>query len=66
MWSSACQPGPRDELAARFAFDPTRRLILVTGHRRENFGTGFENICHALRRLAERDDVQIVYPVHLN
>ncbi|MCP5352764.1 MAG: UDP-N-acetylglucosamine 2-epimerase (non-hydrolyzing) [Chromatiales bacterium] len=61
------QPGPRDELAARFGFlDPTRRLILVTGHRRENFGTGFENICHALRRLAERDDVQIVYPVHLN
>lgn len=61
------QPGPREKLAARFDFlDPTRRLILVTGHRRENFGTGFENICHALRRLAERDDVQIVYPVHLN
>jgi len=46
--------------------DPSRRLILVTGHRRENFGQGFEDICLALRRVAERDDVQIVYPVHLN
>ena len=46
--------------------DERRRLVLVTGHRRENFGDGFEQICHALARLAERDDVQIVYPVHLN
>jgi UDP-N-acetylglucosamine 2-epimerase (non-hydrolysing) len=43
-----------------------KRLILVTGHRRENFGSGFEQICHALRRLAARGDVQILYPVHLN
>lgn len=43
-----------------------KRMILVTGHRRENFGTGFENICHALAQLAARLDVQIVYPVHLN
>jgi UDP-N-acetylglucosamine 2-epimerase (non-hydrolysing) len=44
-----------------------RRLILVTGHRRESFGAGFERICAALRRLAdERTDVEIVYPVHLN
>lgn len=43
-----------------------RHLVLVTGHRRENFGQGFENICTALARLGERDDVQIVYPVHLN
>ncbi len=43
-----------------------RRLILVTGHRRESFGRGFENICTALARLAEREDVEIVYPVHLN
>jgi len=43
------------------------RLILVTGHRRENFGTGFENICYALAELADKyDDVEIVYPVHLN
>lgn len=46
--------------------DPEKRLILVTGHRRENFGAGFENICQALAQLAKRDDVQIVYPVHLN
>jgi UDP-N-acetylglucosamine 2-epimerase (non-hydrolysing) len=43
-----------------------RRLILVTGHRRENFGQGFERICRALARLAERSDVDILYPVHLN
>ena len=43
-----------------------RRLILVTGHRRENFGAGFENICRALAELAGREDVEIVYPVHLN
>ena len=54
-------------LAARFEFlDAGRRTILVTGHRRENFGSGFESICRALAALAERDDVQIVYPVHLN
>lgn len=46
--------------------DPSRRLILVTGHRRESFGGGFERICTALARLAEREDVQIIYPVHLN
>lgn len=46
--------------------DPSRRLILVTGHRRENFGDGFNGICQALQILARRDDVQIVYPVHLN
>ncbi|MCB8818926.1 non-hydrolyzing UDP-N-acetylglucosamine 2-epimerase [Microvirga rosea] len=46
--------------------DSERSLILVTGHRRESFGAGFEDICKGLRKLAERDDVQIVYPVHLN
>lgn len=46
--------------------DPLKKLILVTGHRRENFGDGFENICKALAELATRDDVQIIYPVHLN
>lgn len=55
------------DLHERFSFiDTRRRLVLVTGHRRENFGTGFESICAALGRLAEREDVQIVYPVHLN
>ncbi len=61
-------PGPlARELAARYAWlDPSRRLLLVTGHRRESFGEGFRNICAALAGLARRDDLQIVYPVHLN
>ncbi|MEQ1696064.1 MAG: UDP-N-acetylglucosamine 2-epimerase (non-hydrolyzing) [Hyphomicrobiaceae bacterium] len=46
--------------------NPSKRLILVTGHRRENFGDGFAHICQALKTLADRGDVQIVYPVHLN
>jgi UDP-N-acetylglucosamine 2-epimerase (non-hydrolysing) len=62
----------RDEaLCRRFSeefsyLDAQKRLIVVTGHRRENFGEGFENICSALRRLAQRADVEIIYPVHLN
>ena len=43
-----------------------RKLILVTGHRRESFGDGFDRICAALKKLSERDDVEIIYPVHLN
>ena len=50
----------------RTGTDDARKLILVTGHRRESFGDGFEGICQALRELAQRDDVRIVYPVHLN
>ncbi len=46
--------------------DENKKMILVTGHRRESFGDGFENICKAIATLAERDDVEIVYPVHLN
>lgn len=49
-----------------FGIDPTRRVILVTGHRRESFGDGFQRICDALANLARRDDTQIIYPVHLN
>lgn len=57
----------RKAMAARFPFlDPARRLVLVTGHRRENFGGGFERICQALAEIARREDVQVVYPVHLN
>lgn len=57
----------REALAADLGIpDDGRRLILVTGHRRENFGAGFENICRALAELAGRDDLRIVYPVHLN
>lgn len=52
---------------AMFPFlDADRRLVLVTGHRRENFGEGFERICAAIAAIAGREDVQIVYPVHLN
>lgn len=55
------------EMESRFPFlDPNKRLILVTGHRRENFGAGFENICCALKEISEQSDAQIVYPVHLN
>lgn len=60
-------PERQEELSRRFSFlDSKRRLILVTGHRRENFGSGFEEICHGLLDIAERHDVQIVYPVHPN
>lgn len=43
-----------------------KKIVLVTGHRRENFGEGFVNLCEALLSVSERDDVAIVYPVHLN
>lgn len=46
--------------------DPNKKLLLVTAHRRESFGEGFEQICLALATLAQRPDVQIVYPVHPN
>ncbi len=55
------------ELSQLFPFlDESKKLILVTGHRRENFGEGFENICKALKELADEPEVQIIYPVHLN
>jgi len=46
--------------------EPTRDLVLVTGHRRENHGQGFLNICQALREIAEKTNAHIIYPVHLN
>lgn len=49
-----------------FKIDQSKRVILVTGHRRESFGDGFERMCRALSQLSEREDVQIIYPVHLN
>lgn len=55
------------ELSERYRWlDPDLALLLVTGHRRENFGAGFMGVCTALLRLAQRQDLQIVYPVHLN
>lgn len=59
----------QNALKNQFDFlDLNKRLILVTGHRRENYGKGFEAICDALRQLANRyrDSAQFVYPVHLN
>jgi len=52
----------------RSVVDFTKKIILVTGHRRENFGEGFENICAALQTIAKKNkhEVEIVYPVHLN
>jgi len=59
--------GLRSSLETRFPFASSgRRLLLVTGHRRESFGQGFLNICLALKQIASREDVEIVYPVHLN
>ncbi|SQC32356.1 UDP-N-acetylglucosamine 2-epimerase [Kluyvera cryocrescens] len=58
----------RTELSERYPFlSNDKKMILVTGHRRESFGQGFEKICHALAEIAATNpDVQIVYPVHLN
>lgn len=55
-------------VAANFDFlYPNKKLILVTGHRRESFGGGFERICEALRQIAiSNPDAQVLYPVHLN
>ncbi|MFH7524760.1 non-hydrolyzing UDP-N-acetylglucosamine 2-epimerase [Aeromonas enteropelogenes] len=55
-------------LAAKFPFlDENKKLILVTGHRRESFGSGFERICEALAITAKTNpDIQILYPMHLN
>ncbi|WP_347555312.1 UDP-N-acetylglucosamine 2-epimerase (non-hydrolyzing) [Robbsia sp. KACC 23696] len=52
--------------AALPTLDPALPVLLVTGHRRENFGDGFEQICGALHDLARTNRIQIVYPVHLN
>jgi UDP-N-acetylglucosamine 2-epimerase (non-hydrolysing) len=61
-------PDLKSKLNEQFSYlDSTKKLILVTGHRRENFGEGFENICWALRDVADANpDVEILYPVHLN
>lgn len=60
-------PPPRPRGFPEGAFDAGRKLILITGHRRENFGSGFESICRAISELAGRyPDCEFVYPVHLN
>lgn len=61
-------PALAKRMETEFPFlDPSKKLILVTGHRRENFGEGFENICRALAGIASlRPGAEILYPVHLN
>ncbi|NMV21314.1 UDP-N-acetylglucosamine 2-epimerase (non-hydrolyzing), partial [Vibrio parahaemolyticus] len=56
------------QLASQFPMlDENKKLILVTGHRRESFGGGFERICEALAKTAQdHPEAQILYPVHLN
>lgn len=70
LWAKSILDGDseiRQKIEERFCYlDRAKKLILVTGHRRESFGSGFENICLALRDIARRPDVQILYPVHLN
>ena len=60
--------GLKEKLNKDFSFiDTSKRIILVTGHRRESFGEGFQRICKALSEIAKKNkDVQIIYPVHLN
>ena len=61
------KPELRARASETFSFlDDSKRLILVTGHRRESFGGGFERICSALAKIAKKGNVEIVYPVHLN
>jgi len=56
-----------EQINLQFPFTPNKKLILVTGHRRENFGQGFINICQGLKMLAiNNPNIDIVYPVHLN
>jgi UDP-N-acetylglucosamine 2-epimerase (non-hydrolysing) len=55
-----------DSFAPFNSIDFDKKIILVTGHRRESFGKPLENICHALKMIAENDEIEIVYPVHLN
>jgi UDP-N-acetylglucosamine 2-epimerase (non-hydrolysing) len=63
----ARERGNSERWAARFPFLGDRRMVLVTGHRRENFGAGFERVCTALAQLAsDFPEVAFVYPVHLN
>jgi len=60
-------PEIQAQMTEKFGFlDPGKKLVLVTGHRRENQHGGLEKICAAMRSLAMRGDVQVVYPVHLN
>ncbi len=67
LWGMKHIDTERDEIKKIQSFrDFSKKLIVVTGHRRENFGKKFENFCNALSIISKRADVQIIYPVHLN
>jgi UDP-N-acetylglucosamine 2-epimerase (non-hydrolysing) len=67
MWAVNRQRNQRAPWREKYAALGRHRMVLITGHRRENFGNGMEQICRAISTLAERfPDVEFVYPVHLN
>jgi UDP-N-acetylglucosamine 2-epimerase (non-hydrolysing) len=67
LWTIECERANSARWQDKYGFLGDRRMVLITGHRRENFGGGFENICRAIADLAARFlDVAFVYPVHLN
>ena len=67
LWAAARERLDGGRWADKYSWLGDRRMVLITGHRRENFGGGFENICRAIAELAGRfPDVALVYPVHLN
>lgn len=67
LWTVARERAASARWEEKYSFLGRRRLVLITGHRRENFGSGFDDICRAIATLAgELPDVEFVYPVHLN
>lgn len=67
LWTVARERDNQARWSDKYSMLGDRRMVLVTGHRRENFGTGFQNICEAIATLAERfPEVVFLYPVHLN
>ncbi|MDA0658513.1 MAG: UDP-N-acetylglucosamine 2-epimerase (non-hydrolyzing) [Planctomycetota bacterium] len=67
LWTVKRERARGSEWRKKYDFLGDQRMILITGHRRENFGDGFRNICQSIRTLAERlPDVAFLYPVHLN
>lgn len=67
LWAVDRERASSQRWQTRYRFLSDRRMVLITGHRRENFGEGFQNICRAIASLADRfQDVEFIYPVHLN
>ena len=67
LWAREKERKDDDRWKLKYAFLVDHRMVLITGHRRENFGGGFEDICRAIVRLSEQfPDVEFLYPVHLN